>query len=118
MINIAELKKFTGEDSQGVDQILLPITDFYNFLYERMNFKSDDEAQKFLEKYMFDSEQELIKEFEKRKEVDAVDFADIATIPLKKLCDEIEYDKKDIFIERYKYIIASIQNFDLSQPTD
>lgn len=108
LINVVELRKLVSGDSRGFDKLLAPILDFCDFLSERKDLKNDEEVQEYLKSYLKQQEKELIEEFEKREEVDSVGFAEIAVMPLRKLCEELEYGEKETFIERYKYLMATI----------
>lgn len=108
MLNIAELNRLSESDNQGLEQLVKPLLEFYNFLCEKKGFKTELEAQDYLEKYLKDNESIIVKEFEKTEEVDAISFGEIATLPLKKLCDEIEYPDKEIFTKRYQYLMTTI----------
>lgn len=109
MIDISELKKVFNEDSLGMGQVILPILEFFDFLCESNGFKNDAEAQKYFTEFIIKHEEEMRLEFEKNEEIDAVTFAEIASIPLKKLCDKLVYPKKEELLQRYKYIIAAMQ---------
>lgn len=114
-----ETFKKLSESSGDISSYLKPVSDFFEYFYKVKGFSNTNSAEEYLKSYILKYEKEIKDLLEKEEKLNFYDFSEVASLPLKNICIELGYEKKEEFITAYKtLIIVSILYFKIESLED